>query len=183
VQRAQVDTAARKLADRAAVELPAPWPRLVREAATARESEVADTLDQAVSGADLHVSRPRWWSAAGLVQRLLGVAVLIGLLWLLGLAVLGYLRIDEMIPVPELGGVPVPSILLLGGAGAGVVLAFLTRLVNGAGARRRSRAAARSLRKRVEEAAHELVISPVEAELEARAGLRAAVEAAQRRNR
>jgi GTP-binding protein EngB required for normal cell division len=178
VQRAQVATAARSLADGAAGGLPAPWPRLVREAATAHDDDLADRLDKAVAGADLHVSRPRWWRAAGLLQRLLAVAVLVGMLWLLSLAVLGYLQLDDVLPVPELRDVPIPTWLLLGGALAGIVLAFLTRLVNGAGARRRSRSAARSLRKRVDEVGRELVISPVEAELEAHRRFCAAVEAA-----
>jgi len=178
VQRAQVATAARRLADGAADGLPAPWPRLVRESATARDDEVADWLDRAVAGADLHVSRPRWWRLAGLIQRLLAFAVLAGMLWLLGLAVLGYLRIDDVIPVPELRDVPIPTWLLLGGALAGIALAFLARLMTGAGARRRSRAAARSLRKQVEEVGQELVISPAEAELAAHRALCAAIEAA-----
>ena len=86
VQTAQVATAARRLADRAAEGLPEPWPRLVRDAATARDTEVADRLDKAVSGADLHASRPRWWSVASLVQKALMLAVLAGGLWLLVLA-------------------------------------------------------------------------------------------------
>jgi hypothetical protein len=183
VQRAQVATAARSLADGAAGGLPDPWPRLVREAATAHD-DLPDRLDKAVAGADLHVSRPRWWRAAGLLQSLLAVAVLVGMLWLLGLAVLGYLRLDDVLPVPELRDVPVPTWLLLGGALAGIVLAFVARLVNGVGARRRSRSAARSLRKRVDEVGRELVISPVEAELEAHGRFCAAVEtAAGRRKR
>ena len=56
VQRAQVASAARRLADGAATGLPQPWPRLVREAATAAEAQVADRLDRAVAGADLSVS-------------------------------------------------------------------------------------------------------------------------------
>jgi GTP-binding protein EngB required for normal cell division len=177
VQRAQVATAARHLADGAADGLPTPWPRLVRESATEHE-ELADRLDKAVAGADLHASRPRWWRVVGALQGLLGAAVVVGVLWLLLLAVLGYLRIEDVIPVPELGGVPIPTWLLLGGALAGIVLAFLARLVNGVGAWRRSRAAARSLRRRVEEVAQELVISPVEAELDAHRRFCAAVEAA-----
>ena len=53
VQRAQVDTAARRLADGAAEGLPEPWPRLVREAATAADDRVADRLDRAVASSDL----------------------------------------------------------------------------------------------------------------------------------
>ena len=66
VQRAQVASAARRLADGAAEGLAQPWPRLVREAATAADDQVADRLDRAVAGADLSVSRPRWWRLAGL---------------------------------------------------------------------------------------------------------------------
>lgn len=166
VQTAQMATAARRLADRAAEGLPEPWPRLVRDAATAREKEVGDRLDRAVSGADLHVSRPRWWSVASLVQKALALALLAGGLWLLVLAVLGYLRVDEVVPLPEAYGIPIPTWLLVGGALAGIALAFLARLANGVGARRRARPAARSLRARVEEVGHELVVAPVEAELD-----------------
>ena len=166
VQTAQVATASRRLADRAAEGLQEPWPRLFRDAATAREGEVADRLDRAVSGADLHVSRPRWWSVASLLQKALALAVLAGGLWLLVLAVLGYLRVDEVVPLPEVYDVPIPTWLFAGGALAGIVLAFLARLANGAGARRRARAAARSLRARVEEVGLELVVAPVEAELD-----------------
>src|SRR5688572_18410032 len=94
VQHAQVATASRGLADSAAGGLPAPWPTLVRDAATANEGRVADRLERAVGGADLHVTRPRWWTVASVVQRVLSAAVVVGIVWLLVLAVLGYLRID-----------------------------------------------------------------------------------------
>ena len=167
VQHAQVATATRNLADRAVAGLPAPWPTLVRDAATANEGRIADRLERAVSGADLRVTRPRWWRLASLLQRLLALGVLVGAVWLFILGVLGYLRIDDVLPTPELRGIPVPSLLLLGGVLAGLVLAFLARVINGVGARRRSRAAARALRRQVEEAAQELVIGPVESELQA----------------
>jgi GTP-binding protein EngB required for normal cell division len=179
VQHAQVATATRGLADGAVGNLPAPWPTLVREAATANEGRVADRLDRAVGGADVRVTRPRWWRVAAVLQHLLALAVAAGALWLLVLAVLGYLGIDDVVPTPELGGIPAPTALLLGGAAAGIVLAFLARLVNGAGARRRSRAAARALRRQVEEAAQELVIDPVERELEAHERLRSSLAVAE----
>ncbi len=183
VQRAQVATAARALADRAADGLPPPWPRLVRDAATAEDERLPDRLDRAVAAAELHVSRPRWWSGAALLQRLLVVAVLAGSLWLLALAVLGYLRVDEVVPLPELYGIPIPTWLLLGGAAAGIALAFLARLVNGAGASRRARAAGRSLRAGVDGVAQELVVAPVENELAIHARLCAAVETARGKRR
>ena len=180
VQRAQVASASRRLADGAADGLPQPWPRLVREAAVAADDQVSDRLDRAVAGADLGVSRPRWWRLAGWLQGALALALAAGTVWLVALAVLGWLRIEDVVPLPEVAGIPIPTWLLLGGAGVGIALAFLARLVNGAGANRRARKAARSLRTQVEAVAQELVIEPVERELEARTRLCAAVEAARR---
>ena len=168
MQRAQVSAAARRLAAGAAADLPSPWPGLVRAAATAREDELGDRLDRAVAGADLHVRSPLWWRVAGLLQRLLAAAVVAGALWLLVLVVLGYLRVEDVVPVPEVRSIPVPTALLLGGAAAGLALGFVSRLVNGIGAGRRARRAARELRRRVEEVAAELVVGPVEDELAAR---------------
>ena len=175
VQRAQVATAARRVADAASDGLAAPWPTLVRDAVATVDEAVAERLDRAVAGADLHATAPRWWKAAGALQRVLALAVATGLVWLLVLAVLGYLRLDDVVPVPELREVPVPTWLVVGGAAAGIVLSLMARLVNRAAARRRSRAAARSLRARIAEAGQELVIAPVEAELDAHARFCAAV--------
>ena len=172
VQHAQVATAARALADRAVAGLPAPWPTLVRDAATGNEDRVADQLERAVGGTDLRVTRPRWWRVAAVLQGLLALAVVAGLAWLLVLAVFSYLQVDDVIPTPELRGIPLPTLLLLGGALAGIVLAFLARLANGIGARRRARRAAGALRRRVEDVAQELVVGPVEQELEAHERLR-----------
>jgi GTP-binding protein EngB required for normal cell division len=165
VQRARAETAARALAARAADGLAGSWPTHVRAAATAREEEVADRLDRAVAGADLHVRRPLWWRAVGAAQTLLAAAVAVGIVWLLALLGLAYLQLDDLVPTPEARGVPLPTALLLGGVAGGVAVAFLARLINGAGARRRARAAERALRARVEDVAQELVVAPVEAEL------------------
>ena len=100
VQRAQVASAARRLADGATEGLPQPWPRLARQAATAADDRVADRLDRAVAGADLSVSRPRWWRPVGLLQSLLAVAVAAGAIWL---AVLAAARL-----APDRGRRPAP---------------------------------------------------------------------------
>ena len=178
VQRAQVDTAARRLADRAAEGLPPPWPRLVRDAALAADEVVADRLDRAVSSTDLRVTRPRWWRVAGLLQWVVAAAAVAGAAWLLVLAVLSYLRVDDVVPVPESEGVPVPTLLLVVGVLGGILLAFLLRIVNGVGARRRAKRARKALRAQLEEVAEELVIAPVEQELEVRRQFCAALEAA-----
>ena len=101
-----------------------------------------------------------------------------GAVWI-GLAgVSGYLRIEDVVPLPELGGAPIATWLVLGGLVAGFLSSFLTRLVNSAGARRRQRAAERELRPGIEAVADELVIAPVERELEAHETLRRALDTA-----
>ncbi|HKY12909.1 MAG TPA: GTPase [Gaiellaceae bacterium] len=162
VQREQVTAATRLLAAGAADGLPPPWPAHVRSAATAREDELAERLDRAVAGADLHMTRPRWWRGLSFLQSVLALVTAAGALWLLALVLLGFLRIEDVVPLPEVGGIPIPTALLLGGALAGMLLALLARLVNGAGARRRARKAERSLRARVEAVGADLVIGPIE---------------------
>jgi GTP-binding protein EngB required for normal cell division len=179
VQRAQVDTAARSLAGRAAGDLPDPWPGLVRRAALAREGELADRLEAAVSGADLRMRTPRWWRAAGLLQAVLAVLTVAGALWLLALAGLGYLQVDDVVPTPEVEGFPVPTLLLGGGALAGLLLAAFAGVLVKAGAKRRARVAHKALQERVRSVGEELVIAPVEAELDARKRLRQALDAAE----
>jgi GTP-binding protein EngB required for normal cell division len=178
VQRAQVATAVRHVADEASVGLPAPWPTLVRRAATADDERIVDRLDQAVRGARLDTPAPGWWRAASLLQWLLAAAAIVGAVWI-GLAgVAGYLRIEDVVPLPELGGAPIATWLVLGGLVAGFLFSFLTRLVNSNGARRRQRAAERELRPGIEAVADELVIAPVERELEAHETLRRALDTA-----
>ena len=178
VQRAQVSAAARALASSAADGLPPPWPARVRAAATAREDEVADRLDRAVAGAELPRRRPRWWTAVRALQTVLAAAAAVGALWLLALAGLAFLRLDDVVPVPEVEGLALPTFLLAGGLLAGLLVAFLARLANGVGARRRARSAGRALRERVDAVAAELVLEPVERELEVPRRLRTALSRA-----
>jgi GTP-binding protein EngB required for normal cell division len=178
LQSAQTAAAARSLANGAAVGLRAPWPSLVRRAAIRSEDDLAGRLDQAVAGADLDPGRPRWWRLVGLLQALLAAVALAGGLWLVVLAVLGFLHLPDVLPLPEVEGIPLPTVLLGGALLAGMVLALLAGVLNRIGAGRRSRAAAASMRRRVEEVASELVIGPVEMELAAHARLCAATREA-----
>ena len=178
VQLAQVETAARGIADGVAAELPDPWPALARAAATRSGPQVPDELDRAVAGADLHVRRPLWWRFGSALQTAFAAAVAVGALWLLALLLLDYLRLDDVIPVPEARGMPLPTVLLVGGIVAGIAFGFLARLATGFGARRRGRAAARSLRGRLEQSADRLVLEPLDEELRAYRRLCAAVAGA-----
>jgi GTP-binding protein EngB required for normal cell division len=179
LQRAQVETAARAVAERASGSLPDPWPGVLRRAALAREDELPARLEAAVAGTDLRVRTPRWWRAAGLLQTLLALLALAGALWLLALAGLGYLQLGDEFPTPEVEGLALPTLLLGGGALAGIVLALIAGLAIRAGAKRRARVAEKALAARVRATGEELVIAPVEAELDAQRRLQQALATAQ----
>ena len=165
LERAQVATALRQVADDASVGLPAPWPTLVRRAATSHDERIPDRLDHAVGSTQLETRAPRWWALASALQWGLAAAAAFGALWIVVAAVSGYLGVEELVPLPEYRSVPIATWLLLGGLLGGFVLAFWTRLVNSAGARRRQRRAERALRPGIEAVATELVLGPVEREL------------------
>ena len=178
VQRAQVSRATRTLAATAAGELPPPWPVLIRDAATREEDTLGDRLDRAVAEVDLRLRPPRWWQVARAAQRLFALVAFAGALWLAVLVALGLLRLDDVLPEPEVAGIPLPTLLLVGGLAAGLLLALLVRLVNGWGARRRARRAEKALRQRIAGVAEELVLAPVEEEVAARDRLCEAVKRA-----
>ena len=66
-----------------------------------------------------------------------------------------------MRPPPELGRLPLPTVLLVGGLLAGLVLAALARIVVGAAARRQAARTERALTRSVAAVADDLVIGPV----------------------
>jgi hypothetical protein len=107
------------------------------------------------------------------------LAALVGGLWLLGLAVLGYLQIS--VPsAPDSAGLPLPTLLLLGGVALGILLGLVCKAVVSLSARSRARSADRRLRAAIGEVTEKLVVEPVEAEVEAyratRAGLSTALK-------
>jgi hypothetical protein len=71
--------------------------------------------------------------------------------------------------------VPLPTILLLGGIVAGLLLALVSRWMAGVGARRSAARARRRLEERVRSVAEEAVIGPVQRELSAHTELCSAV--------
>jgi hypothetical protein len=107
---------------------------------------------------------PAWAGAVRVVQWLLILAALVGGAWTLALAVSGSLGND---PVPDYGGIDVPILLLLGGVVVGILLALLCRALVDLTARNRAAAADRKLRSAVHRVSAELVVAPVEHELEA----------------
>ncbi len=172
VQRARVDGAVRAVAGAVGDQLTPAWSDAVRRASVSRLEALDDALDRAVVGTDLGVSRkPLWWRAARLLQVLFALALLTGLLWLGGLAVLGYLQMPVPDPPSEYG-LPLPTLLLLVGVGGGLALAVVGRFVNGLVARGRARSAERRLRAAIGSVTDDLVLAPIDAELAAYAEVR-----------
>ena len=135
-----------------------------------REAGLADRLDRVVAGTDLGADRtPRWGRVPGL-QGLLLAAALVGALWLLLLVGLGALQLDGVLPLPEVSGLPLPTLLLVAGLLAGLLLAVLCRPLVRATARRRAARARGRLQERVAEVADAELLAPL-------AGTRAAHQA------
>ena len=89
---------------------------------------------------------------------------MLGLVWLIVLGVVSWLRLPD-IRTPDLGPIPVPTALLLGGLVLGFLLGLAVRMMAGNLARsRRARAAAR-LDGAIGAVARDRIIEPVAAVL------------------
>ena len=178
VQQARVDTAVRAMADEVTADLARPWAAAVRRASVSRMGDLADRLDRSLGRTDLGAERmPAWARLVRALQWLLILTALAGAGWLAALAAMGYLQLPPP-ATPSWRGVPVPTLLLVGGVAAGVVLALGCRLLVGLTARARARAADRRLRAAIDQVCAELVVAPVEAELAAYAAVRQALRTA-----
>jgi GTP-binding protein EngB required for normal cell division len=167
IQEARIESAVRDLSDQLSEGLSRPWGSAMRRASTSRLGELEDRLDRAVGGVDLGVARiPVWTRLVRGVQWVLLTAAVVGAVWLGALAVMSYLKLSEP-GTPDLSGVPVPTVLLLGGVVLGILLAVLCRVLVGRSARKRARAAESRLLAAVDEVADELVLAPLTAELDA----------------
>ena len=181
VERSRVELALRRLADDAAAGLPDPWPDAVRDAARSRAGDLADALDRAVAD-----HRPRPDAQAAVVaggRRAAGAARgdgggRVGCGWPASTR-------SPCCGCPSRSRrrsaiVPLPTVLLLGGLLAGLLLALLARALAVLGARRRRARAEARLRESVADVAENLVLAPVRAELAAYSSLRGAVAALRR---
>jgi hypothetical protein len=181
VELAGVTTAVRRARDEMADGLPQAWRDDLRRTVEVSEARLADRLDRAVAGSDLGPDRvPLWQRAVGGLQWLLALVALAGALWLLALVVLGFFQLDDVVPLPRVEGLPLPTLLVVVGLLAGLLLAVLSRPLVALRARRRGRAADRRLRAAVEEVAEEDVLGPMAEVRDDAARFRAAVEAARR---
>jgi putative protein kinase ArgK-like GTPase of G3E family len=167
VQRAGVTRAVREVREAAGEGLPQAWRDDLRRTVEISEETLADRLDRAVAGTDLGPQRtPLWQRGVGGLQWLLTLVALAGALWLLGLVVLGLVQLDDVVPLPRVEGLPLPTLLLAGGLLAGALLALVARPFVRLRARRRARRAEQRLQAAVDVVAQEEVLAPM-AELRA----------------
>jgi GTP-binding protein EngB required for normal cell division len=172
VQKARVDTEVRALADQVSDGMGQPWVTAIRKASISRLPDLGDRLDKAVAATDLGAVRiPVWAGLVRVLQWLLIIAAVVGAGWLALLAFGSYARLPEP-PTPELGGFPVPTLLLLGGIALGVLLALVSRVLVSMTAKRRARAADKRLRDAISSVSEELVVQPVQTELAAYSSMR-----------
>jgi GTP-binding protein EngB required for normal cell division len=133
---------------------------LVQEAGTA----LTDGLDVAGGRTDLHVNAARWWTIVGTLQRVVTFAMVVGLAWLTALFFIGWFRLPDP-PLPKLLGFPLPTLLAVGGAILGCVLAVIGRQTAAIGAKRRARRARASLADEVTDVIDTTVVTPINDEL------------------
>lgn len=164
VATAAVSTAIRRVVDDVSGGLPEAWRQRVAAVANSRRDDLDDALDRAVGTTPLPSEPPRWWRVVGAVQWLLAAALAIGLLWLLAIFAIAWFNLPDP-PTVHIGEFPLPTVLALGGAALGLLVAALARWATGVGARRRAALARRRLSDAATDVGRQLVIAPLDAEL------------------
>jgi hypothetical protein len=177
VQRARLETCVRRLAEDRGGRLPDPWPEVVRRRTAESLPELPRTLDRVVATTETKMRSPRWWVLGGTLQYLFALTVIAGALWLTALFGVAWLRLPEP-PTPEWEGFPYPTLMLIGGVVAGIVLALFARFAARVGGRRRAARVRRRLRARLIEVAESDIVAPLNEELEIYKGFCEAVSRA-----
>jgi GTP-binding protein EngB required for normal cell division len=159
-------TAGRDLIADVSGQLPEHWERRVREVVDPSLVALPDQLDRDIGSQSMPLHRPRWWTVLGTVQRLLALAMVVGLVWLAVLFVLKWFQIPDP-PTVRIGQVPLPTVLALGGALLGFVIAVIGRQLASIGATRRREQAREQLSEGIAKTVDAQVITPLNTELAA----------------
>lgn len=168
--RARASGGVRAFADAASVGGSDPWRSAVRRAARSHEEALPDALDQAVAEADLRGRATSWWwPVFDVLQWLALLTWVVGLGWLAVNAALVFFGVPPL-PLPMLEGlwipIPLPTALIVLGVAAGILMGIAgaaLAAMTGAWHRRRAR---RVLLTRVRGVAEDLVVDPVQEQLD-----------------
>ncbi len=159
--RSAVKLAAIGLTERASEGLPVLWSEAVSDAAAPTDTRLYERLDRVVVTTPLRSNPPAWWRFVGSLQWVLGLAAVVGLVWLVALGAVGWLQLPQ-IDTPKVGAVPLPTLLLGAGVVLGLLLAWLARAAARVGARRRRALVGGRLTDAVEVVATEQLVEPVQ---------------------
>lgn len=171
---AAVASAGRDLVADVSDGLPTMWRDHLAEVVSGGVAALPDQLDRTIGSQELPVGRARWWTVVAALQRLLTAALVIGLLWLAVLFVLAWFKIPDP-PLPKFRDIPLPTLLVLGGGGLGLLLAIVVRRIAAIGGERRRKQARAALRASVAETVETAIIGPLDAALDRLALLSEAV--------
>jgi GTP-binding protein EngB required for normal cell division len=158
--RSAVKLAALALTERAADGLPVLWAEAISDAAAPTDDRLYERLDRVVVTTPLRGNPPMWWRLMGWLQWVFGLAAVVGLVWLVALGVIGWLKLPE-IDTPKVGPFPWPTLLLVGGLVLGWLGAWLARALARRGARRRRELVGSRLRTAIADVATEQLVVPV----------------------
>jgi GTP-binding protein EngB required for normal cell division len=175
--RSAVKLAALSLTERAAEGLPVLWAEAVSDAAAPTDDRLYERLDRVVVTTPLRANPPVWWQLTGWLQWLFGLMAVVGLAWLVVLAVVGWLQLPP-IDTPKVGPLPLPTLLLVAGLLLGLLWAGLARAAARVGARRRRTLVGRRLRIAITDVANDQLVEPVRAVLDRHRDTRQQLEAA-----
>lgn len=179
VATARLDQALRGLIDGAVRDVPRGWVDAIRAAARGNERVLADKLDAAIARADLRLDSGRgWWVLVTILQWLLFLAMIAGGVWLALPWIVALLQVPLELPKVEVQGWPLQTLLLVGGAAAGIVLSLVSRLFVEVGARSKAAKARRILTDAIAAVTASEVVAPVHKELDRLASARDAVRQA-----
>jgi len=179
VQRAQAELAIREFADKASVGLESPWRDAIRDASNPPGDGIIEALDQAVSTNGVGVAKSAWWwRAVQSLQWLAFAVMLAGLGWLAAQAVEHYVPPVSLPDVKDIAGLTAAAAVAGGAAVLGIVLGILSKVFARISGRRKANRVGRQSRLAIAQVAEELVIAPVQAEIDAYATYRDGILAA-----
>lgn len=164
-QDARVHIALREYGRSVTADVPAEWALAAQDRIDEAAPLLAAQLDQAVAHTDLEANRrPTWWRALNAWQWGLFAVLMAGMLWLAALAGMSYFKLPQP-DTPQWKSIPWPTLLVMAGAGLGIVTSLAASLFNRLSARRSGRRIRRRLEQSIEATAQRLLRGPVREEL------------------
>lgn len=152
----------RRYVQETASALPTQWKRAVLDDSAQRAEELLDECDGIIATSDLgQTTKPAWWSLVNVLQWISTLVALAGLVWLILLHAVDWLKIE--LPDPLMVGVfPLPALMLIGGVLLSLVLWGVSTVVARRGAARLRKRIAKDLSKKITARAEENLLAPIQ---------------------